>query len=94
MPTYVRNEKGIFVDKKTGEPMKPETTGLATPMIMKPMPDYKSPIDGRLITSRQARKDDLKKHGCVPYEPSMSPTKGTVKNPKYAGINGLKLKEE
>ena len=32
---------------------------------------YESPIDGKLITSRQARKEDMARSGCVEYEPSM-----------------------
>lgn len=32
---------------------------------------YESPVDGRPITSKQARIEDLARHNCVPYEPSM-----------------------
>lgn len=32
---------------------------------------YDSPIDGRAITNKQMRADDLKRHGCVEYDPGM-----------------------
>ena len=32
---------------------------------------YDSPIDGRPITSKQARIEDLKRTGCIPYEEGM-----------------------
>ena len=32
---------------------------------------YTSPVDGRPITSKQARLEDLKRHGCIEYEPGM-----------------------
>lgn len=32
---------------------------------------YDSPIDGRPITSKQARQEDLARSGCVPYDPEM-----------------------
>lgn len=92
MTTYVYRD-GKMVNKKTGEPMeKPDYVFFPTPQVTRLMPDYQSPIDGSPITSRHARREDLKKNGCVPYEESMSPTKGRVKNPKFAR-NGLKLVE-
>lgn len=32
---------------------------------------YDSPVDGRPITNKHAREDDLKRNGCIPYEPGM-----------------------
>jgi len=32
---------------------------------------YDSPIDGRPITTRHARDEDLARNGCVPYDPEM-----------------------
>ena len=32
---------------------------------------YESPIDGRVITSMAARKEDLKRSGCIEYDPEM-----------------------
>lgn len=40
-------------------------------MIAVDIPAYQSPIDGRWINSRAQRTEDLKRNGCVEYEPSM-----------------------
>lgn len=32
---------------------------------------YDSPIDGRPITNKQARLEDLKRSGCIEYDPGM-----------------------
>lgn len=32
---------------------------------------YDSPIDGRAITNRQARIEDMKRSGCIEYDPGM-----------------------
>lgn len=32
---------------------------------------YDSPVDGRAITSKHARAEDLRRNNCVPYEPGM-----------------------
>ena len=32
---------------------------------------YESPIDGKVITTRQQRQEDLKRNDCVPYDPEM-----------------------
>jgi hypothetical protein len=36
----------------------------------------------------------MKRHGCVEYEPSMSPTKGKIRNKAFAAKRGLKVSEE
>lgn len=38
------------------------------PDVMGDLPAYHSPIDGRLVDGRAARRDDLKRHKCRPYE--------------------------
>jgi len=32
---------------------------------------YLSPVTGKPVTGRAQRRDDMKRHGCVDYEPSM-----------------------
>lgn len=32
---------------------------------------YDSPVDGRAVTSKQARAEDLARNSCIPYEPGM-----------------------
>lgn len=66
---------GTFVDKKTGQPMEVVDTGeIRMPMVMRDTPEYRSPIDGRLITSRSERREDLRRNGCYEVDP---PKKGT-----------------
>lgn len=94
MPTFVRRN-GVLVDKRTGEPMHiPDRDGPQAPMVMKPMPAYQSPIDDRPINSRQERKDDLKRHGCIEWDDSLSPTKGKIKDKAWAAKRGLEVSEE
>lgn len=45
---------------------------LTAPMaFVQPDICYDSPIDGRPITSKQAREEDLARSGCIPYDPEM-----------------------
>lgn len=44
---------------------RPEPKG---PAIWGDIPEYESPIDGRIITSRSKRREDLRRSGCRPYE--------------------------
>ena len=83
MTRYVfRN--GQFVDPNTDEPMPlPERDEVVMPMIQSDIAPYKSPIDGSVISSRSARRYDLAKNNCVPYEPGASAPKG-ITNPKFA----------
>lgn len=94
MGAYVwRN--GAFVDKQTGEVMhKPFAGQVCMPTIISDIPEYRSPIDGQPITSRSARREDLKRNNCVEYEPSMSPTKGKIRNKAFAAKRGLQVSEE
>lgn len=32
---------------------------------------YDSPVDGRPITTKHARQEDLRRHGCIEWEPGM-----------------------
>lgn len=69
MPTY-RWDGDAFVDKKTGEEMELPFKGqaLAPLAIIPDTPDYHSPVTGELISGRVARREDMKKHGCVEYD--------------------------
>jgi hypothetical protein len=96
MARYVRRA-GQWVHSQTGEPMlsDEERNGpLAVPTVISDIPEYASPIDGRMITSRSDRRDDLKRNGCVEYEPSLSPTKGKIRNKAFAAKRGLQVSEE
>lgn len=96
MTVYVRRN-GKMVNKNTGEPMvTPEMMAqpVKVPMIISDIEPYTSPVDGRVVNSRSDRRDDLKRHGCVEYEPSMSPTKGKIRNKAFAAKRGLQVSEE
>lgn len=93
---YVKRD-GRWVSQSTGEPMLSDDERrqpIACPTIISDIPDYQSPVDGRWITSRSQRRDDLKRNGCVEYEPSMSPTKGKIRNKEFAKKRGLQVSEE
>ena len=49
------------------------STVIGSPAAVKVAPDlcYDSPVDGRPITSHQARANDLARNGCIPYDPEM-----------------------
>jgi hypothetical protein len=77
---------GELRDPETGIAMEvPDRVCL--PMIVSDIEPYKSPIDGRLISSRSERRDDLARNGCVPYEPIGNVPKGLT-NPKFAKKHG------
>lgn len=91
------SRNGQMVNKSTGEPMlsaEERAKPVPVPMIISDIPEYRSPVDGRVITSRSERRDDLKRNGCVEYEPSMSPTKGKIRNKAFAAKRGLQVSEE
>jgi hypothetical protein len=73
---------------------------LPAPMIMRPISEYKSPIDNRLITSRGERNEDCKRNDAIPWEPGIGTkagakdrTPGKYKNPRFAKKRNLPLHE-
>lgn len=52
----------------------PKCCGVKTKKILTPthiagdLPDYQSPIDGRVVHGRAGRKRDLERSGCRPFE--------------------------
>lgn len=95
MATYILRD-GHLVDKHTGEACV-LSGDIAAPMVMKDTPEYHSPIDGRLITSRSERREDLKRNNCVEVDPSNTLTKGRTdvfKNKRFAKKHGLTLAEQ
>lgn len=96
MTKFVKRN-GQWVDASNGEPMLTEAQRngpIPVPFVMSDIESYRSPVDGRVVNSRSDRRDDLKRHGCVEYEPSMSPTKGKIKNKAFAAKRGLQVSEE
>ncbi len=74
---------------------------LKAPMLMRPLAEYTSPIDGKLITSRAERNEDCKRSGSIPWEKGIGQkagaterTPGLYKNPRFARKRNLPLSEE
>jgi putative FmdB family regulatory protein len=45
---------------------------ISAPMVfVSPEIRYTSPIDGKVIATRQQRQDDLARNNCIPYDPGM-----------------------
>lgn len=44
---------------------------LEAPAVRTDISPYQSPVDGRWIDSRAARREDLKRHGCIEWEPGI-----------------------
>lgn len=83
---------GNWIDKQTGEAMEVQDR-VCAPMVRPDIPEYRSPIDGKLISSRSTRREDLKKNGCVEWEPGLSKRSGGLGNPRFAAKHGLPLSE-
>lgn len=71
------------------------------PYVVGDIPEYRSPIDGKLIGSRSTRREDLKANDCVAWEPgigkkagALERTPGLYRNPKFAAKRGLPLSEQ
>lgn len=91
MPKYVLRD-GRLVDKDTGLPMlnqEERARPLQTPASYSDLPGYRSPIDGRWIEGRRARKYDLEKNNCVDANDLPRKTNGTLRNAKFAAKHGM-----
>lgn len=93
MATYIYDrERGMMVDKDTGLPMlnqEERARPLQIPRVFGDYPGYHSPVDGRWIEGRRARKYDMEKHGCVDGN-DFSPSGGRkLKNERFAKKRGL-----
>jgi hypothetical protein len=77
---------------REGNPMpRPERHEICMPIVRSDIQEYRSPVDGKLISSRSTRRYDLEASGCVEAEPRK---KRGYANPKFALKRGLKLNEE
>lgn len=92
MTRYVYRD-GDFRHPSTGEPMEiPKRDEVCMPMVRSDIQEYRSPVNGELISSRSTRKYDLEKNDCVDLGP---PKKARgYRNPTFAKKRGLALNEE
>jgi len=80
---------GRMVCKDTGAPM---TDGPAayvpTPRVIGDIEPYPSPVTGEYISGRAAKRDDLRRHGCIDSAELGPQTRG-FRNPGFIRKRGL-----
>jgi hypothetical protein len=82
-----------WCDARSNEPMPmPERDAPCCPRIHGDIAEYRSPIDGKLISSRSSRRYDLESNGCVEVDPTKK--KRGYRNPSFARKHGLPLAED
>ena len=70
MPQRYVFRAGAWRDPRTGAPMDlPAGDEACAPVVQSDIAEYRSPIDGRPITSRAQRREDLRRNGCVEADP-------------------------
>jgi len=67
----------------------PVRDAICLPTIVSDIPEYRSPIDGKLISSRSQRREDLRKNNCVDARDFPSPTQGKFLNKDFCRKHGL-----
>lgn len=60
-----------YAEPQTCECGASSTKRLTAPLVIADLPGYQSPVDGRWVEGKRARREDLARNNCVPYEPSM-----------------------
>lgn len=93
MTRYVWKPGEGFCHRSTGEPMAlPERDDVCAPMVRSDISEYRSPIDGSLISSRSHRREDLKRNDCVEVPPRDKPR--GYRNERFAAKHSLPLNHE
>lgn len=62
---------------------EPASKPIGAPMVIARMPEYRSPVTGKLISDPRQRRYDLESNNCREIDPSEKPFKGGPVNPKY-----------
>ena len=57
--------------------------GQLGPIIIADLPDYESPIDGHIISGRVARRNDMARTGCRPWEGMQQEQKEAARQQNY-----------
>ncbi len=91
MTTYVWRETGFVVKETGAEMFVRDVNAICKPFVISDVPEYRSPIDGRPITSRSHQREELKRNDCVLAEPTKP--RG-FKNPDFTRKRGLRTIEE
>lgn len=96
MRTRYRFRGGRMVDRD-GFPMVGDNQmarsedQICAPMVMRDIPEYASPIDGRMITTRSERREDLIRNDCYEVDP---PKPRGLKSERFAAKRRMKLNPE
>ena len=94
MARYIWKDGG-FRDPATGELMSiPERGEVCAPLYTPDTPGYASPITGEWIEGRKARREDLKKHGCIEAGDMPRFNAGKVMSKEFARKHGLRWEGE
>lgn len=88
MARYVWKD-GDFVSRETGEPMQVTHSGVCKPYVMSDTPAYVSPVTGKTIDGRAARREEMKRENLVELPPRT--TKRGVYSEKVAKKFNLPL---
>lgn len=68
MPGWIQkigpDGRSVFVPKGGGKVKRVH-------MVAADIEPYTSPVDGRVVDGRRQRREDLKRNGCVEYDPGM-----------------------
>lgn len=84
-----------FVDRDGNPLVDPSAPYVpVTPQIIRDIPEYASPVSGKMITSRSERRYDLEASNSREWDPADSPTKGKFRNERIAKKAGAKVDEE
>lgn len=93
MATYVYDHaRQMMVDKDTGLPMLNQSeraAPLQVPRVFGDLPGYQSPIDGRWIEGRRARKYDMESNNCVDANDFIPAGGRKLKNERFIKKHGL-----
>lgn len=71
MTTFVT--RGGKLVEKYGPEDDRDYSRTAAPMVQGDTPAYRSPITGHEVSGRRARREDLKRHNCIPVGGSDAP---------------------
>lgn len=85
-------ERGEMVEKDTGLPMLNQAERARPPQcprVFSDTPGYQSPIDGKWIEGRRARKYDLEKNNCIDANDLIPAGGREFKNERFVKKHGL-----
>lgn len=93
MPENYTWKDGEWRDRDGNPMVKPFAGQIVMPNVQSDIPEYTSPIDGKLISSRSHRREDLARNNCVDAR-DLPTLGGKFKNKRFAAKRGLTVAEE